>query len=66
MNYSLLKADRKTHLKIVALALICSTMVGIALNAKPFAASVSKLTLTVMQYAADTGAKPVCRLSALQ
>lgn len=52
-NFSLLTADRATHLKVVAVALVCAMMVaGIGLAARvtdQFAASDGRLEATVIK-----------------
>lgn len=52
-NFSLLTADRATHLKVVAVALVCAMMVaGIGLAARvsdQFAATDARLEATVIK-----------------
>ena len=49
-NCSLPTADRATHLKVVAVALVCAMMVaGIGLNAQMTAASDGRLEATVIK-----------------
>ena len=64
MNYLLVGADCNTHLKIVAVALFCSVLVGLAFNASLLAAPMSKQLIDV-QFAANAEHRSVCRLNTL-
>lgn len=65
MNYSLIGADRYTHLKIVAVALVCSVLVGLAFHSSLLAAATPNPHLIDVQFAANTENKSVCRINAL-
>jgi hypothetical protein len=63
MNYSIVGADRNTHLKIFALAIIASLLVGVAFNASLFAAPIWKRHGTDILLASNAHPRPVCRLN---
>jgi hypothetical protein len=65
MNYSLINADRNTHLKIVLVALACSVLVGFAFNGSLFAAPASKPQLVDVTFVANTAHRTVCRIDEL-
>lgn len=63
MSYSLIGADRNTHLKIIGLALIGSVLFGFAFNASLFAAPVSKPQLVEVRFAPPVENRSVCRVT---
>jgi hypothetical protein len=70
MNYSLVGADRATHLKIVTVALVASILVGIAAHASHSSANSNEIAaaapkLTDSHSFASIDRVTVCRFSAM-
>ena len=64
MNCSLVFADWNTHLKIVAVAFVCSLLAALAFHASTPVSPVSKKFMAV-QILADGAHPTVCRINEL-